>query len=226
MCGRFVQYSNPEIYASRFGLDQLRETMPRYNIAPTQPVLAIRQSETGGRQLAPLRWGLVPAWSKGPDSRYSMFNARAETVRTKPAYRNAFKRRRCLIPTEGFYEWQQTETGKQPYIIRRRDAEPFAMAGLWETWHRASDAPIESCTIVVTQANAVIRPIHDRMPAILEAADYAAWLDPGNRDGAGLSELLRPAAPEDWATIPVSEQVNNVRNEGPELLAPVQRDAG
>lgn len=221
MCGRFVQYSNPEIYASRYDVDETSEGRPGYNIAPTQPVLAIRHNERGGRELIPLRWGLVPAWSKGPDSRYSMINARAETVHAKPAYRSAFKHRRCLIPAEGFYEWQRTGTGKQPHIIRRRDRQPFAMAGLWDTWRDNSGDILESCTIIVTEANAVIRPIHDRMPVVLSAKNFAAWLDPQNRDTRCLSALLKPAAPQDWTLEPISKQVNNARNDGPELMEPL-----
>lgn len=222
MCGRFVQYSDPEIYASLFDLDAVCTAVPRYNIAPTQPVLAVRQSENGTRQLVSLRWGLVPSWSKGPDSQYSMFNARAETVHTKPAYRNAFGHRRCLIPAEGFYEWQQTRSGKRPHLVRRRDGAPFAMAGLWDTWRRGGEEPLQSCTIIVTEANAVVRPVHDRMPVILEPADYAAWLDPKNDDTDALIALLKPAVPDVWTSLPVSKQVNNARNEGPELLEPVE----
>ena len=132
MCGRFVQYSNTEVYASAFAVETLFEARPRYNLAPTQAVLAVRTGENGVRELVPLRWGLVPSWSKGPDNRYSMINARAETVDTKPAYRNAFKRRRCLIPSEGFYEWKADKGKKTPFLIRREDGEPFGMAGLWD----------------------------------------------------------------------------------------------
>lgn len=222
MCGRFVQYSDPDVYASGFGLDEICEMLPRYNIAPTQQVLAIRMSETAGRELVPLRWGLIPSWSKGPESRYSMINARAETLENKPAYRNAFKHRRCLIPAEGYYEWHRTGAGKQPYLIRRRDAQPFAMAGLWETWRRNGLDPIESCTIIVTEANDSIRPIHDRMPVILDAADISSWLDPRNQGGQGLSALLRPAPPNEWTLVPVSKRVNDARNEGPEILEPIE----
>jgi putative SOS response-associated peptidase YedK len=126
MCGRFVQYSDPEIYASHFQLDVICQASPRYNVAPTQPVLAIRGTDEGKRELVPLRWGLVPSWSKGPDSRYSMINARAETVKSKPAYRNAFKHRRCLIPAEGFYEWQAGKGGKTPFLIRSGRADGIA----------------------------------------------------------------------------------------------------
>ena len=224
MCGRFVQYSHPEIYASRYDLDTQREASPRYNLAPTQPVLAVRQRAAGRRELVALRWGLVPSWSKGADSRYSMINARAETVATKPAYRSAFRHRRCLIPTEGFYEWRATPTGKQPYLIRRVDGEPFALAGLWERWSGGNE-PLESCTIIVTEANQAIRPIHERMPVVLAPDYHDAWLDPGNQDANALNSLLRPAPPEDWLLIPVSRRVNSPRNDDSGLLDPEQNDA-
>jgi putative SOS response-associated peptidase YedK len=221
MCGRFIQHSAPEIYASRFDVEVLCEASPRYNLAPTQPVLAVRQAETGTRELVRLRWGLIPAWSKGPDNRYSMINARAETVDSKPAYRNAFKRRRCLIPSEGFYEWKAEAGGKTPFLIRRRDGEPFAMAGLWERWQDPEGEAIESCTVLVTDANALVSAIHDRMPVVLDPVDYAAWLDPETKDVARLRARLRPADPEPWELRPVSRRVNSPKNDGPELLEPV-----
>lgn len=239
MCGRFVQYSAPQVYANQFDLDTLCEAQPRYNLAPTQPVLAIRATDEGKRALVPLRWGLIPAWSKGPDHRYSMINARAETVATKPAYRNAFKHRRCLILTEGFYEWKEEQGKKTPFLIHRQDQAPFAMAGLWEQWrereqreqwrqrgqgeHGQEEEPptIESCTIIVTEANALVRDIHDRMPVILAPEDFAAWLDLANQGTDELQALLRPASPEQWTMHPVSRQVNNPRNEGPGLLEPI-----
>jgi putative SOS response-associated peptidase YedK len=221
MCGRFIQHSDPEVYASRFDLDSLCEARPRYNLAPTQPVLAIRETEERKRELVPLRWGLVPSWSKGPDSRYSMINARAETVSTKPAYRNAFKHRRCLIPAEGFYEWRTEAQGKTPFLIRRRDGEPFGMAGLWERWTDRDGGHIESCTIIVTEANALVGQLHDRMPVILAQEQYEAWLDPSNQDADQLREVLRPANPEPWTLQQVSRRVNSPRNDGPELLEPV-----
>lgn len=185
-------------------------------------MLAIRETDAGKRELVPLRWGLVPSWSKGPDNRYSMINARAETVKSKPAYRNAFKQRRCLIPAEGFYEWRAGEGGKTPFLIRRAGGEPFAMAGLWERWHGSEGDTIESCTILVTDANALVRAIHDRMPVILGREDYAAWLDPGNRDADGLLAMLKPDAAAPWTMHPVSRQVNSPRNDGPGLLEPVE----
>lgn len=226
MCGRFVQYSDPEVYASRYDLDILCETKPRYNVAPTQEVLAVRRTCDGRRELAPLRWGLVPSWSKGPDSRWSMINARAETVHAKPAYRNAFRHRRCLIPAEGFYEWRQTDAGKQPYLIRREDAAPFAMAGLWETWHGDEEQHIESCTIIVTSANELVGPIHDRMPVILPPQSHAAWLDPDNRDTDALTTMLAPTDPEGWTLHPVSRAVNSPRNDHPGLIAPAEATEG
>lgn len=221
MCGRFVQSSDPEVYASQFDLDSRCEAIPRYNLAPTQPVLVIRRSEGGKRELVPLRWGLVPAWSKGPDHRYSMINARAESVSERPAYRNAFKHRRCLIPAEGFYEWRAEAGAKVPYLIRRQDGRPFAMAGLWERWRGEGGADLESCTIIVTGANALVRAIHDRMPVILERGHYEAWLDPGNPDLDGLMRLLRPADPGPWTFHPVSRRVNSPRNDTPDLMDPV-----
>ena len=209
MCGRFVQHSDPEVYASHFDLDAICEATPRYNVAPTQPVLAIRKTEAGKRELVPLRWSLVPSWSKGPDSRYSMINARAETVNSKPAYRNAFKHRRCLIPAEGLYEWKAGKTGKTPFLIRRDDREPFAMAGLWERWRGEDEQVIESCTIVVTDANDLLRPVHDRMPVILAPADYAGWLDSKSENKDGLLEMLKrrkPSALVDASGLPASQQ--------------------
>jgi putative SOS response-associated peptidase YedK len=222
MCGRFVQYSHPEVYANHFGAELACEKSgPRYNLAPTQPVLAVRQTEEGTRELVPLRWGLVPSWSKGPDNRFSMINARAETVDSKPAYRNAFKRRRCLIPSEGFYEWKAGEQGKTPYLIRRTDGAPFGMAGLWETWRDPDGEPLESCTVIVTDANDLVRSLHDRMPVILAPEDYAAWLDPHTKDTARLLKMLRPAESTAWELRQVSRKVNSPKNDSTDLLEPV-----
>jgi putative SOS response-associated peptidase YedK len=226
MCGRFVQHADPEIYASRYAVDDIADpgdARPRCNVAPTQPILAIRAGRDGGRQLLPLRWGLVPHWSKGPDNRYSMINARAESVHQKPAYRSAFRQRRCLIPAEGFYEWRALAGGKQPYLIRRDDGAPFTMAGLWETWQdKDSGEEIRSCTIIVTDANDLIRPLHDRMPVILAEESHAEWLDPDHADAEALRALLVPADSGGWTRYPVSKSVNSPRNDGAELLEPVE----
>jgi len=225
MCGRFVQHADPEIYASRYGIDDiadLGDTRPRVNVAPTQQVLAIVADSAGRRRLGPLRWGLVPHWSNGPDERYSMINARAESVHQKPAYRSAFRQRRCLIPADGFFEWRALPGGKQPYLIRRKDGEPFTLAGLWETWHdRDGGERIASCTIIVTDANDQVRPLHDRMPVIIAESDHQAWLDPNNDDIDALRRLLVPAESDSWTLHPVSKAVNNPRNDSPELLEPV-----
>jgi putative SOS response-associated peptidase YedK len=220
MCGRFVQHSHPEVYASAFELDSLSAAAPRYNLAPTQQVLVVRKADER-RELVPLRWGLIPSWSKGPESGYSMINARAETVDTKPAYRTAFKHRRCLIPTEGFYEWKKKGRTKTPFLIRRKDGEPFGMAGLWEQWHGKDDETIESCTIIVTEANALVRDLHDRMPVIVAPEDYAAWLDPQNTDAEGLRKMLPPADSAPWTLVEVSRKVNSPKNDSPDLIEPV-----
>ena len=221
MCGRFVQYTVPKELAEQFTLDGWCAAEPHYNVAPTQSVLTVRVSENGARELVKLRWGLVPAWSEGPDNRYSMINARAETVSRKPAYRSAFASRRCLIPADGFYEWQPGEHGKTPFLIRRQDRQPFAMAGLWEHWQGKTGEVIESCTTIVTDANALVRDIHDRMPVILSPADYGAWLDPATKDTDRLRALLRPADPEAWTLREVSRDVNSPKNDSPELIEAV-----
>ena len=220
MCGRFTQHADADTVARYFELAAVPALSPRYNVAPTQPVLAVRINDSGQRELTALRWGLVPSWSKGPDNRYSMINARAETVATKPAYRAAFARRRCLIPADAFYEWRATADGKVPHAIRREDQEPFAMAGLWEHWMGPDGSEIDSCTIIVTDANALLAPIHDRMPVILDAADYGTWLDPSNEDKAALQSLLRPTDPAGWTAYAVSRAVNSPRNDSPVLLEP------
>ncbi|KAA6187905.1 SOS response-associated peptidase [Thiohalocapsa marina] len=223
MCGRFVQCTDPDSLAEQFGLDRVCAVDPRYNVAPTQPVLAVRAEQTGAsrRELIQLRWGLVPAWSKGQDHRYSMINARAESVADKPAYRNAFRQRRCLIPADGFYEWQTGADGKQPFLIRRADGLPFAMAGLWEHWQGPEGRVIDSCTIVVTDANALLAPIHDRMPVILDPTDYGLWLNPGIQDRQRLQALLQPVDPNGWIAYPVSRAVNSPANDAPSLLDPL-----
>ncbi|MEJ2327435.1 MAG: SOS response-associated peptidase [Chromatiaceae bacterium] len=220
MCGRFVQHSHPVVYASAFELDSVSAAAPRYNLAPTQQVLVVRKADER-RELVPLRWGLIPSWSKGPESGYSMINARAETVDTKPAYRTAFKHRRCLVPTEGFYEWKKKGRTKTPFLIRRKDGEPFGMAGLWERWHGKDDETIESCTIIVTEANALVRDLHDRMPVIVAPEDYAAWLDPQNTDAEGLRKMLPPADSAPWTLVEVSRKVNSPKNDSPDLIEPV-----
>jgi len=227
MCGRFAQCSDSDVLAHHFGLETTAiDVQPRYNIAPTQPVLTVCLTEDQQRrELVPLRWGLVPFWSKGPDNRYRMINARAETVASKPAYRAAFRERRCLIPADAFYEWQAGASGKQPFAIRRTDRTPFAIAGLFEHWQGEDGSVIDSCTIIVTEANALLRPIHERMPVILDPVDYDTWLGTERpspeANKARLQSLLKPADPNGWEAYPISRAVNTPAKDSPELLAPM-----
>ncbi len=221
MCGRFVQMSPPEVYAGMFGAEPLREMTPRYNIAPSQPVLAARMGSAGRVELIPLRWGLVPHWSGGPDQRFSMFNARAETAREKPAFRSPYRYRRCLIPAEGYYEWKREAGEKQPYYIHRADAAPFAMAALWDHWQDAAGNELESCSILVTRADAGIARIHDRMPVILTPEQYAAWLDPMNQDPAVIGELLQRERVMSLEFRLVSKRVNSPANDDSSLMDPI-----
>ena len=220
MCGRFIQCTSGEALAERFHLPIIPDLTPRYNVAPSQSVGVIRVTHAGHREFVALRWGLVPAWSPEPRTAYSTFNARAETVADKPTYRQAFRRRRCLIPADGFYEWRRVGKRKQPYCIAPTDGEPFAFAGLWERWER-DETVVESCTIVVTTANATIAPLHDRMPVILARADEALWLDPALTDPAILQPLLVPCAPERLRVWPVGTAVNRPDTDGPDLMVPL-----
>src|SRR5262245_47711696 len=220
MCGRFTLTSTPEELARRFGLDAPPTFSPRYNIAPGQDVLAVRALEGGGRAAVPLRWGLVPARSH-PGSATSgnlLINARAETAATRPALRDAFRSRRCIVPASGFYEWASRGDFRQPYWIAPHDGGPWGIAGLWERWIAPDGARLESCALLTTAANARIADLHDRMPAILATpADYAAWLDPA-QDGAALAGLLAPLASDALELRPVGTRVNRVENADPALL--------
>ena len=217
MCGRFYLDADPATVAEHFDLAVAPSLSPRYNIAPSQDVAIVRRGQQAN-ELAMVRWGLIPSWAREEKTRYSMINARAETVGEKPAYREAFHRRRCLVPVSGFYEWQTGAEGKQPWCIAAADGGLLGLAGLWERWQGAGD-PVESCTIVVTGANDTVSPIHDRMPVILEPRDYARWLDPENHDAASLAKLLRPASVDRLATWPVSRHVNNPVNDDPGCIA-------
>ncbi len=192
----------------------------RYNIAPTQAVAVVRIApDTSVRQWQLVRWGLVPSWAKDASIGSRMINARAETVAGKPSFRTSFRRRRCLVPADGYFEWQKTGQGKQPYYIRMRDDRPFAMAGLWESWlNPATNEPLLSCTIITTQANELTQPIHDRMPVILAAADYEMWLDPQPPDPERLGALLRPCDSATLRADPVDTYVNSPRNDGPRCV--------
>ena len=192
MCGRYTRTNAPSRYADKFRAACNFYSKASYNVAPSQDILAAWTTLEGKRELTLLHWGLIPSWAKEPKTGYSMINARAETVATKPAFRHAFKRQRCLIAADGFYEWKPTEHGKQPYYIFLKDHEPFAFAGLWEHWEGDGHEPIDSCTIIVTEANKAIEKIHDRMPVILPPTAYDEWLDPEVTDKDRLQALLKP----------------------------------
>jgi len=215
MCGRYNIIPDAEAWVAAFSLletvdQEITNLIPNYNVAPTQDVPIIRNNrETGDRELELVHWGLVPFWAKDKTIGNRMINARAESVAEKPAFRASFRKRHCLIPANGFYEWKITESGKQPMHIRMKDELPFAFAGLWESWHSPDNVEMHSCTIITTQANAFMTRIHNRMPVILDANDYNRWLDP--KDGSG-KDLLRPC-PDKWLEAnPVSTYVNNPRN--------------
>ncbi len=211
----------------QFLLDMAPDLVPRYNIAPTQPVSVVRIAPDGGRrELVALRWGLVPSWAKDPKIGNRMINARAETVAQKPAFRAAFRRRRCLVAADGYYEWQKTGKARQPYYIRLASEEPFALAGLWEYWEGSAlgpaSGPIESCTIITTGANELTREIHDRMPVIVGPDDYAKWLDVDVEDRRHLDPILVPYASDEMKADQVSAHVNSPRNDDPQCVE-VQR---
>ncbi len=211
-----------EAIARQFQLAEVPQLAARYNIAPTQPVLAIRR-DSGGPAAVWLRWGLIPHWAKDAGIGARMINARAETVAEKPAFRSAFRRRRCLIVADGFYEWQKTAgKTKQPYFFGLQPAgTTFAFAGLWERWQDPAGQPVESCSIITTSANDLLQPIHDRMPVIIPAEHYAHWLDPQFEQSGPLQELLQPYPAAAMHTHPVSTHVNSTRNDDPACVVPI-----
>jgi putative SOS response-associated peptidase YedK len=221
MCGRFTLRTSAKVLGELFALSELPVLEPRYNIAPTQPVPAVRLAPGGEqREMTWLRWGLVPSWAEDPAIGNRLINARAETAAEKPAFRSAFRQRRCLIPADGFYEWQRQPGGKTPYFIGLRDNQPFAFAGLWERWQAAGGQVLETCTLLTTQANTLVQPVHDRMPVIVPAAEYERWLDPSLHDPALLQPLLRPYAPEEMTAYPVSRWVNDPKHEDARCMQP------
>jgi putative SOS response-associated peptidase YedK len=213
MCGRYALYADPKTLVARFELPRTPDLLRCYNIAPSQEVPAIRRSQEGRRELTLLRWGLVPHWAQAETTGHSLINARAETVASKPAFRSAFRRRRCLIPADGFYEWNKAGRTRQPYFIRIKDGLPLAFAGLWEEW-RDPDGQAGSCAIIVTRANALVQPIHDRMPVILEPRAYGQWLSTDITDAEDLTQLLVPFPRENMKAYPVDRWVDNPQNEG------------
>ena len=214
MCGRFAFYSPSEATAALFGVESSVAVVPRYNIAPTQFIAGIRRGEDQQSELVMLRWGLIPFWAKDPSIGNRMINARAETVAEKPSFRNAYKKRRCLILADGFYEWCKEGEQKTPYLVSLADASPFAFAGLWEQWtSKESDESIQSTAIITTEANDFMAKIHHRMPVVLQPGNAGRWLD-GDMD---LLREVTDASPA-FRAWPVSRNVNNARNENESLI--------
>lgn len=221
MCGRYTLSMTPaEVLAALRCAGPAPDQPPRWNVSPTQAVIVAVLTNERERRLRPMRWGLIPRWAKDPSIGNRMINARAETLGEKPSFRDAYRKRRCVIVADGFYEWRKTATGKQPVWIHPVAGGPLTFAGLWETWTSPDGEVVDSCTIVTTEANGLIGTFHHRMPVILREEDRDRWLDPEPREPAELADLLRPAPDELLALRPVSTLVNNPRREGPELLEP------
>lgn len=226
VCGRFTLASSRYEVAEQFEVGEITapEMPPRYNVAPSQEVYAVTASQDGShRVLSSFRWGLVPSWASDPSIGNRMINARSETAASKPSFRAAFVRRRCLVPANGYYEWQKPAAGagrKVPYYFHRRDGLILAFAGLWESWNHADRAELRTCTILTTGANATNAPVHDRMPVIVEPDRWDLWLRPGPLDDRVCSEILAPASADVLVTATVGDRVNNPRNEGPDLITP------
>jgi putative SOS response-associated peptidase YedK len=217
MCGRFTQRADAKRIAREFKVAEVPAVEARYNVAPTQDVLAVRQSPDG-REATFYQWGLVPSWAKDSSMGARLINARSETVQEKPSFREAFKKRRCIIPADGFYEWQRTDGRKQPFFFRMRDERPFGFAGLWERWEGEGGHVINSCAILTTEANELLRPVHDRMPVILHPDDYEMWLEADARQLDLVKEVLRPYPAEEMMGYPVGTSVNSPRSKGEELI--------
>ena len=227
MCGRYRLSRRKQIIEVHFdAISGQEDWIPRYNIAPTQPVPVIRQHpKEPVREFSLMRWGLIrliPHWAKDPSVATSTINARSETAATKPAFRDALKSRRCLIPADGFYEWARTGKGKQPYCFEVNERQLFAFAGIWDRWRDPSGNLVETCSILTTAPNAVTSAVHDRMPAILDPDSYDLWLDPAMQNVAGISELLKPFDAQLMRCYPVSTRVNHVANDDEECSRPVE----
>ena len=227
MCGRFVGFSSVEMLQKHFPIDVADiEATPNYNIAPTQEIITIARHE-GKNYLQKYFWGLVPFWAKDLSIGTKLINARSETAATKPSFRNAFKKRRCLIPANGFYEWQKSKKGKQPMFLTLPDGSPFAFAGLWEIWNDKgkNEDPYHSCTILTREASESVKPIHHRMPVILKPEAFDAWLDPDNQNIDLLSNIIQNQIYIELMSVPVSREVNSVKNNNPENIKRIDSNA-
>ena len=222
MCGRYSLKTPVERLSEQFQFPEFLPLKPRYNVAPSQDVAVVRllPGDTD-RKLATLRWGLIPAWAKDPTKGVQPINAMSETAAEKPMFRDAFKRRRCLIPADGFYEWKHEGGRKQPVYICMKDHQPFAFAGLWERWAGEEDDFIESCTLLTTEPNELLAQVHNRMPVILDRKDYDLWLDPAVQKVESLKPLLRPYQVDQMTYYPVNLRVNNLRNDDALCVEPL-----
>ncbi|MBS4197231.1 SOS response-associated peptidase [Lederbergia citri] len=218
MCGRYSLFAPREDLAVRFGLVDFEEIewVERYNIAPSQDVLAIVRTEVGNK-IGMLKWGLIPSWAADPKIGYKMINARAETIDQKPSFRTLFKRRRCIIPADGFYEWKKEGAKKTPYRFQLNSKEPFSFAGLWDRWEQ-NGTIVHSCTIITTEANSLVKDVHDRMPVILTKESESEWLDRKIQDEHELKSLLVPFRAEEMQAYPVSPLVNSPKNDVKEIV--------
>ena len=226
-------YEDKRRLADRFHVDEVvPDDIPaRWNVAPTQPVVTIASSRDGKtRRLGEMRWGLVPLWAKDPTIGNRMINARAETLSSSRAFHKAFETRRCIVPASGFYEWQKVEAGpghratRRPFHIRTQGGEPLALAGLWEVWYDAEDRPLRTCTVITTEPNALLAPIHDRMPVVLSEGSWDRWLAPEPLTGEEQAAMLGPAPDGLLVLTEVGTRVNSPKNEGPELIEPADGD--
>jgi putative SOS response-associated peptidase YedK len=221
MCGRYIIITSPDEFRRLFGYPDQPNFPPRYNVAPTQPIPIVRMMEDQ-RRFALVRWGLMPPWVKDPKAFTLLINARGESAHEKPSFRNAMKRRRCLIPADGFYEWK----GRQPYLVRRRGGGPLAFAGVWETWSGPNGEEMESAAIVTVEASPLLRQVHHRMPVMLTPETYDAWLDCDNVPAEQAVSAINVLPDAQFETYPVSPMVNRVAHDGPDAIAPCAAPAG
>jgi putative SOS response-associated peptidase YedK len=220
MCARYTLSAPAHALAELFDLDLLFDVRPRYNIAPTQDVLAVRAAPDGLRKYVKLRWGLIPSWADDLSIGQKLLNARSETVGEKPSFRDAIRKRRCLIAADGFYEWKTLNKKKLPFHIHRPDRRPFAFAGIWERWDAPDGKPIESCSILTTAANPFMKPLHERMPVIVFKEHHARWLDPNIKQAKELEDLFAPVADAALVMNSVTPKVNNARFDDPVCIEP------
>lgn len=226
VCGRFTLTSSSEALAADFEVSEVEHFAPRYNIAPSQEIAVVREDDAGGRECVALRWGLIPAWAKDPKKSHAPINARSETAASKPTFREAMSRRRCLVPASGFYEWRGKGGAKQPFYFRMQQRELFAIAGIFEVWRGEGGEIIESVALLTADANEVVAPVHERMPVILAPSDYKRWLDRENRDSDSIADLTVPC-PVDWLrALAVSPKVNSPSFDEPACIEKIEGQDG